>query len=263
MTKQGLLRIVWNIVAAIVLVAIYDQMTVTLAQNIQIPEGIEAQERGRISTAREQHAKSNTQARAACYQSFAVNDCLERERAQHAVHMDDLRRQEIALNDAQRKARGAKQVQSMDEKTSAQKQADAANDRAEALKRTQERQDASDQKRTDKERKAQEVLQNPPVPRQAKEPPATPSKQLSKNNPAPNAPDKAAKAATYRQAYDERQAQAQRRKAQLEKKRAEQGKKPAVPLPIPTTTAIPTAPPSSASSSAPGLSPAPRATPTK
>ena len=47
---------------------------------------------------------------AACYQRFAVNDCLIKVRAQRREVLADLRRQEISLNDALRKRRGAEQL---------------------------------------------------------------------------------------------------------------------------------------------------------
>ena len=51
-----------------------------------------------------------------CYQRFAVNDCLiDRRRTQREV-MADLRRQEILINDTQRKRRGAQQWLRADEK---------------------------------------------------------------------------------------------------------------------------------------------------
>lgn len=47
---------------------------------------------------------------AQCYARFAVNDCLIESRARRREVMGDLRRQEISLNDMQRKRRGADQL---------------------------------------------------------------------------------------------------------------------------------------------------------
>ncbi len=208
-------------------------MTLTLAKNIQNSEEKIALERSRITGERVQHVQSNAQARAACYQNFAVNACLEKQRAEHAARMDDLRRQEIALNDAQRKESGAKQMQNIDDKLSAEKQAAAAKNREEALQRTQERLAGAEQKRADKANKEQELLQNPPAPRLAKTPAALPSKPTIKTKAVPNVAEQAVKAAANRQAYEERQTQAAQRKTQLEKKRAEAKKPPAAGLPVP------------------------------
>ena len=48
---------------------------------------------------------------AACYRRFLVNACLEEIRPRRAEAMAELRRQEIVLNDAERKARAADQLQ--------------------------------------------------------------------------------------------------------------------------------------------------------
>ncbi|MCY7304591.1 MAG: hypothetical protein LH632_00275 [Rhodoferax sp.] len=53
---------------------------------------------------------------AQCYQRFAVNDCLAEARKQRRNVLADLRRQEFALNDAQRKRRAADQLLRSDEK---------------------------------------------------------------------------------------------------------------------------------------------------
>ena len=45
-----------------------------------------------------------------CYTRFAVNDCLIEVRARRREVLGDLRRQEISLNDAQRKRRAAEQI---------------------------------------------------------------------------------------------------------------------------------------------------------
>ena len=53
---------------------------------------------------------------AQCYKRFAVNDCLLEVRARKREVLGDLRRQEISLNDALRKRRGAQQLMRSDEK---------------------------------------------------------------------------------------------------------------------------------------------------
>ncbi len=51
-----------------------------------------------------------------CYQKFAVNDCLADVRSERRMLLADLRRQEISLNDGQRKRRAADQLLRADEK---------------------------------------------------------------------------------------------------------------------------------------------------
>lgn len=50
------------------------------------------------------------------YQRFAVNDCLAQSRRSERDVMGDLRRQEILINDAQRKRRAAEQLLRSDQK---------------------------------------------------------------------------------------------------------------------------------------------------
>lgn len=60
----------------------------------------------------------------ACYQRFWVNDCLDAVKARRLELLADLRRQEVALNDQERKTQGAQQLQKIEEKQSlAQQQA--------------------------------------------------------------------------------------------------------------------------------------------
>ena len=62
---------------------------------------------------------------AGCYQRFAVNDCLRDVRAKRRAFLQDLRRQEISINDAERKARGAAQAQRADDQQAARSDAAA------------------------------------------------------------------------------------------------------------------------------------------
>ena len=55
---------------------------------------------------------------AACYKKFAVNNCLENVNARRRAIMADLRRQEILLNDEQRKSKAEQQIRKSQEKSS-------------------------------------------------------------------------------------------------------------------------------------------------
>lgn len=76
----------------------------------------EAEEHARITAERAQIEARVAQAEAACYQRFAVNDCLAKVREERRTRMSDLRRQEVALNDAARKRRAAQQLLRIDER---------------------------------------------------------------------------------------------------------------------------------------------------
>jgi hypothetical protein len=76
----------------------------------------EAQQREWISQTRAQYNIQFRAQEAACYQRFAVNDCLNDSRRTERELMADLRRQEILINDAQRKRRAARQLLRTDER---------------------------------------------------------------------------------------------------------------------------------------------------
>jgi len=93
---------------------------------------------------------------AACYRRFLVNACLEEIRPRRAEAMAELRRQEIVLNDAERKARAADQLQKTEDKQSAERQQQRADqeqkardDAAKRLERNEQR--AQAQGKTDEQ----------------------------------------------------------------------------------------------------------------
>lgn len=234
--KRSILKVSWQIAFALLLIVTYGYLTVTLAQNTQNFEEVDANERQRIATERADRFRSNTQERKLCYQRFAVNDCLERERARHDASMDDLRRQEISLNDAQRKARGAAQSQKLDEKLSASRQADQALRREDAMRQTQEHQKQSDEKLLEKQQRLREIQENPPAQRVAKTPQALPSKATPTAKPKTDTASSRANALANQKAYQERQLAAQRRKNDAAKRMAEKPKPLPASLPMPTET---------------------------
>jgi hypothetical protein len=84
-----------------------------------------ATERERLSQERSVlEAKFKTE-QAACYQRFAVEDCLQQSRRQRRAAEDNIKRQEAELNDIERKARGAAQLERLD-KAAPRKQDDPA-----------------------------------------------------------------------------------------------------------------------------------------
>lgn len=76
----------------------------------------EAQQREWIGQTRVQTSAQFRLREIACYQRFAVYDCLNDSRRAEREIMDDLRRQEILINDAQRKRRAAEQLLRADER---------------------------------------------------------------------------------------------------------------------------------------------------
>jgi len=92
----------------------------------QVPADTPAAQRGRIATERSR-VEAEFQARErGCWGQFAVNDCLSDARAQRRSALADLRRQEISLNDAQRKQRGAERVRAIEQRSAGPAPAAAA-----------------------------------------------------------------------------------------------------------------------------------------
>lgn len=69
-----------------------------------------AEEHTRIRQSRAAEQARFAALEARCYRRFAVNDCLIEVRARRRDVLSDLRRQEISLNDAERKRRAAEQI---------------------------------------------------------------------------------------------------------------------------------------------------------
>ena len=96
-------------------------------------------ERARIATERAALESRSKAEQAACYQKFAVEDCLSDIRQRNRKLTDDLKRQEAAINDIQRKQRGTAQLDRLDEKNATPRSQDQPAQRDQAMKSQQER----------------------------------------------------------------------------------------------------------------------------
>lgn len=75
-----------------------------------------AAERARLKQEREQAEAAYQAQEKACHGKFAVNDCIATAKARRREAVSDLRRQEIALNDAERKRKAAQRRLQIDAK---------------------------------------------------------------------------------------------------------------------------------------------------
>ncbi len=78
-------------------------------------------ERARMALDRVREQALHAQERTACYARFAVNDCLWDARVRLRSVLDDLRRQEVALNDAERQRKGLQQSERLQQRSSVQR----------------------------------------------------------------------------------------------------------------------------------------------
>lgn len=173
------------------------------------------QERARIAAERRAADSRYAEAEAACHARFAVNDCVNQAKAARRETQADLRRQEISLNDDERRRKGAAQRQRLDERSSAENQQRAARQRAQALEDSALRQERG-------ARKAAAAA--PPIDANGAPPTAA--------SPAPARPTPDAAAVRKRQ---EKLQEAEARKTRLEKRRIERTKPLAKPLPVPAS----------------------------
>ncbi|GAC1532124.1 MAG: hypothetical protein NVS2B4_11860 [Ramlibacter sp.] len=184
-------------------------------------------ERARIGAERSRIESEFQAQRKACYARFAVTGCIEDAKSSRNALLGELRRQEIALNDAQRKARSADRVKELE-----RKQDDQARKQAGSAADGQERRAGREQRVADKEARARSVAGKAgsrpgdlPTPR-GHAARGTTVPRLPRTPPQPDAADN-------RRRYDQRQQDAQTHKASVQERAAEQKKKPVDPLPVP------------------------------
>ncbi len=191
------------------------------SQTGQTPDGkASEQERSRIQAERAQLEERFAGDEAQCYQKFAVTDCLNRARTARREAIADLRRQELSLNAADAKRRGAEQLTRLEEKSSPQAIADDAARRAQALDEQKERQRAFDEKTAERTEAANSARQD--------------DKDAKARAGAQKLSDRALKAqeaSAAQKRYDEKLKEAQMRKDQRQKRLAEQPRVQVKPLP--------------------------------
>lgn len=199
------------------------QSTVETAAPADQMRSIDA-ERTRISVERNRLEAGFLAEDAACYDRFAVNSCLGKVNDRRREAMADLRRQELSLNDEERRIRGAEQIRKTEEKSSPEKQQEAADRRAKALEDSQSRLEREKKKTEDRAAaKAGEQGSSD----------ANAARLKSGQEKSQSRSEKQAVAAEEAKKFNDRQKEALERKAQHERDRLKQTKPPAKSLPLP------------------------------
>jgi colicin import membrane protein len=185
----------------------------------------EAADRARIATERAQAEAVFRDQEKACYRKFAVTDCLNAAKAQRRQVLADLRRQEVSINEAQRKRKAAEHLRSLEERSSPDKQQKQDQQRAKALDEQRSREAAAARKANDRasseaEAPAKAAARQEQVERRQAEARADQTKRA----------EEAARNVKRRQ---QRLAEAQDRRASMDKRLAERKKPKAQPLPPP------------------------------
>lgn len=170
-------------------------------------------ERNRIQAERMREEARYQTEEAACYAKFAVFDCVHAIRVHRREALEILRRQEITLNDAERKRKGLEQLERITEKSSAQRLEEAQARRLDARAAQQEREDKAAQKAA--ELKAKSVPDDGKKAEKTVEPGRS-AEEMTKDQ----------------QQYKDKLKAAQEHRASVEKSNAEKTGTPAKPLPV-------------------------------
>jgi colicin import membrane protein len=182
-------------------------------------------ERARIAAERKQAEDAYAAQETTCYARFAVTDCLKAAKAQRRVLLADLRRQEISLNDAQRKRQAAEHLRELEERASPQSQQEAADKRAKALADQHQREAGAAEKASERARTAASAPGNAGA-REAQE-------QHKRVEAGSARTRKDQEAAENVKRYEQRQQEAKEHKEDLAKRAAERNKPPASSLAVP------------------------------
>ena len=181
-------------------------------------------ERLRISKERAVLEAGFNRENAACYQKFLVNNCLDEVKVRRQEAFTDLRRQEISIDDQERKAKGAEQLQKTEDKASLEKQQAEADKRAQALRDSDARMEREQQKNADRLKLESNEKSNLET---------AAAKAKDAQNKQAGRTAKQAAAAEEVKKYNERLEKAKERQARIAKDRAGQSSPSASPLPAP------------------------------
>lgn len=189
-----------------------------------IPAGLKsAAERQRLEAARSGIESTFAAERASCYQVFFVNNCLADADEQRRSGLSTLRRQEILVNEQERKEKAAVQLRKLEEKA----RTDSPLIDVDAGRAPEPR-----------ARTVQPATLTPPATRDASSPtPSSSAKSVSRAKINQNKADarsaKAGEEALQTREYNERQTKAEERRVQHERSLRERTKPMARPLPAP------------------------------
>ncbi len=201
-------------------------LLLTLLDGLAVAQtgALNGQQRAAISAERSRLEAGFLTEDAACYKKFAVNSCLGKVNTKRREAMADLRRQEILLNDEERRIKGEEQIRKTQEKSSSEKLQEAQGSRAKAAE------DYSGRLKREKD-KQQERTTTQSNEKAARE--ANAEKLLAHQKKTQARLDKQTAAAEEAKKFNQRQKEAQERRAQHEADQLKRLKPAAKPLPLP------------------------------
>lgn len=177
----------------------------------------DAAERERISAGRRQAEADFEEAHKACYRKFAVNDCIGEAKVRRREVLAQLRRQELALNEVERRRKSEERLRDLAEREAEQRERIATPAAA----------PASASAAQEPGGRAAAQAASP-----ASRPASAAAPRAARAPRTPNTPPQPDTQANQRR-HDQRVQQAQEHKARIEKKAAESTRKDVRPLPVP------------------------------
>jgi colicin import membrane protein len=181
-----------------------------------------AAERARVKEERSAVARRAEQEQVACYQKFAVEDCLRESRRTRRALDDDLKRQEAAMNDIDRKRRAAAQLDRLD------KAAPRPQDDPEKRQQSQQSQENREQRAVEHARTRAEAAAKSEANRRDFE-----AKQRSNAAEQAKAAQQRTEAPRERERYERKIEQAEEHRVSRERRNAARSKPRSAPLPAP------------------------------
>ena len=196
-----------------------------LALHAQGPASDATAERARISAERARIETAFLAQEKGCYRKFAVTDCVNAARAARRESLAVLRKQEVVINDAERRQRGATRLSDIEQKAAPSRAADDAARHEKALESQKGRELRAREKATDGAARAASAPGREAARKVAQE-----KKEASL---AGNSTRRVSEAAANVQRQKERVAQAQARREAHDRKVKERTKPLSAPLPAP------------------------------
>ncbi|HXD41284.1 MAG TPA: hypothetical protein VN649_12015 [Ramlibacter sp.] len=197
-------------------------------------------QRARIAAERSDAEAAFSAQEKACYGKFAVNDCLKAAKAHRRAVLADLRRQEISVNNAQRKRNAAEHLRAIEERSAPEKLQQDAQRRTNAIETQRDREAAAAQKAAERSSKAQEAAERA-ARKEGDRSNASSGPKASDQDRAQSRQAQAAAARSRRaeeaaqnvKRREQKQLEAEDRQAGVDQRLAERKKPKAQPLPAP------------------------------
>ena len=183
-----------------------------------------AAERSRLTAERATVDKKFEEERVACFKKFSVESCLEDSRSSKREALDNIKRQEAIINDAERKRRGAAALDRLDDKAAPQRAQEAAEQRDMALKARADREQRSSDHTTGR---AAAVVDESAKREQFENKQKEHAEHLAKTVKS------RAEAPVEQQQFDDKAQKAQAHRADIERRNAERTKPRSASLPPP------------------------------